>query len=483
MNKKNVYLGMFFASLFGALMAIGGVLYFVDTGADGYPSISDRQEAVLVGLKPDGESENTYIVPEGLNFIEAAEQVTPGVVHIRSQYGSGQYSMNPLDNMFRQGRPAQSSGSGVIISDDGYIVTNNHVIEDASQVEVVLNDKREYSAKVIGTDPTTDLALIKIDAADLQFVRYGNSDKIKTGEWVLAVGNPFNLNSTVTAGIVSAKARNIGILRDENNLQIESFLQTDAAVNPGNSGGALVNLKGQLVGINTAIATPTGTYAGYSFAVPVNLVKKVMDDLLEFGEVQRGLLGIRINDVNARLAEDQGLKDIKGIYVVDVNENSAAEEAGIESEDVIFEIDGEEVASVAELQELVARKRPGDEISVAYRRDGSIKRTKAVLKNFEGNTDLIKKEVSAAIEGAQFEELSSSELKALGIGNGVRVKRLGPGKWAEAGFEKGDVIVSIDRKRVDNVKELHRILADKEGGVLVEGIDENGKRFYEAIGW
>ena len=355
MNKRFLIFAMFVSSISGAIIAVFITLNFVQSpdSTPKYP-ISERQNKVQFTKLIDS---STFTVPEGLNFIHSAQKVIPGVVHIRSAYASGQSSLNPLEGFFRN--QPQSSGSGVIISDNGYIATNNHVIEDASRIEVVLNDNRSYYAKVVGTDPTTDLALLKVDAEGLDFVRYGNSDKVLPGEWVLAIGNPFDLNSTVTAGIISAKARNIGILRDRNNLQIESFLQTDAAVNPGNSGGALVNLDGDLIGINTAIATPNGSYAGYSFAVPVTLVKKVMDDLLEFGEVQRGLLGIQISDVNARLAELENLDRVNGVYVSNVNRNSAAAEAGIETGDVVIAINQLDINNVSELQEIVARNRPG----------------------------------------------------------------------------------------------------------------------------
>src|SRR5690606_17395204 len=276
--------------------------------------------------------------------------------------------MDPLEEFFGFRNPRQQTpregrgfGSGVIISEDGYIVTNNHVIDNASTVTIALEDNRRYTGRVIGTDPTTDLALLKIDETNLPFVQFGNSDDAQIGEWVLAVGNPFNLNSTVTAGIISAKARNIGILRDENNnLQVESFIQTDAVVNRGNSGGALVNLAGELIGINTAIASTTGTFSGYSFAVPSSIVKKVMDDLLEFGTVQRGLLGIQIQDVSPELEEflEKEIKAIRGVYVASVGEGSGGEEAGLKEGDVIIGIDDEPTYHTSRLQELVARKRP-----------------------------------------------------------------------------------------------------------------------------
>ncbi|MEO1053540.1 MAG: trypsin-like peptidase domain-containing protein [Bacteroidota bacterium] len=486
MSKRNFFVALLLSSVFGGLIVLVGVFYFVDFSASDYKSIEERQNVVLTTSNAEVKKPD-IVVPNGLNFILAAEKSIPGVVHIRSQYSSGEYSFNPLENLFRdyQGgnRGGQSSGSGVIISDDGFVATNYHVIEDASRIEVILNDNRRYFAKVVGKDPTTDLALLKIKANGLQFVEYGNSDDVYPGEWVLAVGNPFTLNSTVTAGIVSAKARNIGILRDRNNLQIESFIQTDAAVNPGNSGGALVNLRGELIGINTAIATSTGTYAGYSFAVPVTLVKKVMDDLLEFGAVQRGLLGIRIQDVSAQIAELEGLDLTRGVYVSYVNDNSAAEDAGLTPGDVIIGVNDVEVGSVAELQEIVARNRPGDEIKVTYSRSGIRRSALAILKNTEGSIRVIKRTFDNKLEGATFENLSLSELTDMDLEGGVMVTDVDDGKWKDAGVEEGFIIISIDKVEVDNIEELHRIMENKRGGVLVEGINKSGKRDAHGLKW
>src|SRR5690606_15635186 len=343
-----------FLLLIMLVAGIGGVLgafftiRYLGISNLSYNSIEERQRLVLTSRPTD----TSYsAIPNHINFLNTANQVVAGVVHIRTGYGPGVFSLNPLQ---QYERPVHSSGSGVIISDDGYIVTNNHVIEDATNIEVVMNNNQRYYAKLIGADASTDLALLKVNAANLPFIPYGDSDALQPGEWVLAIGNPFDLNSTVTAGIVSAKARNIGILQERSGLSVEAFIQTDAAVNPGNSGGALVNLAGKLVGINTAIATSSGSYQGYSFAIPVSLVKKVMDDLLEFGRVQRGLLGINIGDVNASLAEQYGLPVSQGVYVSNVLRGSAAEEAGMRPGDVIVAIDDRSVNSVSELQEWVA---------------------------------------------------------------------------------------------------------------------------------
>lgn len=442
-----------------------------------YTSIDDRQKLLVANYEPD----TAYRVPEGLDFLKTARAVTPSVVHIRTSYGTGDFSMNPLQFYFD--KPARSSGSGVIVSDDGYIVTNNHVISEATNIEVVMNNNERYFAKLIGTDETTDLALLRIQARGLPFLRYGNSDRVSPGEWVLAIGNPFDLNSTVTAGIVSAKARNIGILRDRNNLQVESFIQTDAAVNPGNSGGALVNLRGELIGINTAIATNNGMYQGYSFAIPVSLVRKVTDDLLEFGQVQRGLLGIEIQDVNARVAEQMGLATSQGVIVKRVNKSSAAEQSGIKAGDVIIGIEDNKVTSVSELQEYVARHRPGTEIKVVYLRDGKENTTTSTLRNYAGTSEVRSRPVLYTLEGATFEDVPLAELSELGLDGGARIVGIGGGKFKDAGFHEGFVIGYIDKINVENVADLNRILEFKRGGILVEGFFSNGEKAVIGMDW
>lgn len=441
-----------------------------------YQSIEDRQKLRLTSYLPDSGRR----MP-GLNFENAARAVTPAVVHIRATYGAGDFSLNPLERYLNT--PARSSGSGVIISDDGYIVTNNHVIEDATNLEVVMNNNQRFFAKVVGKDPTTDLALLKIKSKDLPFVKYGDSDNIVPGEWVLAIGNPFDLNSTVTAGIVSAKARNIDILHDRNHLEVESFIQTDAAVNPGNSGGALVNLHGELIGINSAIATSTGSYSGYSFAIPVSLVKKIMDDLMLFGQVQRGLLGIQIQSVNADMAEDRKLDRVQGVYVTHVNEGSAAHESGIELGDVIVAINGHEVNNVSELQEWVARNRPGQSIKVNFIRAGKAREVKAVLKNYSGSEEVEKPVVLYEMEGARFEDLPYRDLNRLNIDGGVRVAKVDEGVWDKGGIKDGFVITHVDKVEVDNVEDLNKILAIKRGGMLVEGLYENGEKGVYGVNW
>ncbi|MEI9920800.1 MAG: trypsin-like peptidase domain-containing protein [Bacteroidota bacterium] len=463
------------ASLIGAVGGSLLTLNFVERTVP-YQSIEDRQNLKLTSYLPDSGRRLA-----GLNFEGAARTVTPAVVHIRATYGAGDFSLNPLEHYLNS--PTRSSGSGVIISDDGYIVTNNHVIEDATNLEIVMNNNQRFFAKIIGRDPTTDLALLKIKSKNLPFVKYGNSDDIVPGEWVLAVGNPFDLNSTVTAGIVSAKARNIDILHDRNHLEVESFIQTDAAVNPGNSGGALVNLRGELIGINSAIATSTGTYSGYSFAIPVSLVKKIMDDLMLYGQVQRGLLGIQIQSVDADMAEDRELDRVRGVYVTHVNTGSAAEESGILLGDVIIAINGHEVNNVSELQEWVARNRPGQTIKVIFIRSGKSREVKAVLKNYSGSEEMEKPVILHEMEGATFEDLPYRELNALNIDGGVRALKVTEGVWQKGGLKEGFIITHIDKVNIDNVEDLNKVLSIKHGGMLVEGLYENGEKGVYGVNW
>jgi len=488
MSKRQFILGIFLASIIGGLVAIGGYSIFNKEKVQ-QVSPNETTNAKFTNYRFDTTS---YTVPEGLNFVAAADVATPAVVHIKSTVeatASERGYESPWDDMLRdffgerppqQRRPGAASGSGVIIASDGYIVTNNHVIENADEIEVTLNDNRRYEAELIGTDPNTDLAVIKINESNLQHLKYGNSDVVKIGEWVLAVGNPFNLTSTVTAGIVSAKARNIRILQRQ--YGIESFIQTDAAVNPGNSGGALVNLNGELIGINTAIATPTGTYAGYSFAVPVSLVKKVVKDLIEYGVVQRALLGVSIADVNdPRLEED--VDELNGVYVLDVAEESAAREAGLEKGDVITQINGKQVNNVAELQEMVARNRPGDEIEVTYKRDKKTRTTTATLKNMANTTNIVRRTGSLQISGSTFTNLTAEEKGKLDIEGGVKLTEIGEGKWKDAGVKEGFIITSVDKRPVVNTEEFLTLLNNSRGGILIGGMYEDGEEAYYGLSW
>lgn len=465
--------------MFFALLAVAGgvagsflTLYFVEReGPD--LSITNRQQMVLAVHAND-----TSGMFQVQRFRPASQRVTRAVVHIRVSYGPGLFSLNPLE--YRYQLPMRSSGSGVILTDNGFIVTNNHVIEDASSIEVVLYDNTRYYAKIIGTDPSTDLALLKIKAEHLPFVPFGDSDKLEPGDWVLAVGNPFELTSTVTAGIVSAKARNIGVLRDRNNLQVESFIQTDAAVNPGNSGGALVNLRGELVGINTAIATSTGTYAGYSFAIPVNLVQKVVDDLKLYGQVQRGLLGVQIESINAMLAEELGLPVNRGVLVRRVNPNSAAAAAGIQPGDVITAVAGAEVSTVSELQERVARYRPGQRVSVVWLRNGKLKHALIKLRNFSGREVLEKRQLPDSLTGVRLTEVPHDVRIKLSVTGGVQVHPTGDA-WVEAGIPAGFVVLYVDKVAVDDKEDFIRIMQYKKGGVLLEGLTTDGLRKAYAV--
>ncbi|MBR9998070.1 MAG: Do family serine endopeptidase [Cyclobacteriaceae bacterium] len=481
MNKRNFILAIFMASLIGAVIAIAGFSLFFNN-EPAYDSFEERQNLKYKNIRFDPDIE----IPEGPNFVYAATLVTPGVVHIKTvkEASSSRYQ-NPFDEFFNMPRrmPQQeASGSGVIISDDGFIATNYHVVEGATEIVVTLDDNRKYNAKLVGEDPTTDLALIKIDESNLVFIKYGDSDNVLVGEWVLAVGNPFELNSTVTAGIVSAKARNINILRSRD-YGIESFIQTDAVVNSGNSGGALVNLQGELIGINTAIASPTGSYTGYSFAVPVSLVKKVMDDLLEFGAVQRALLGISIRDLDADLATELGIKETSGVYVASVNIGSSAEEAGLKQNDIIVAINESHVKNVAELQEHVARNRPGDRIKVTFLRDGKENTVTAILKNIMGEERMYSRDAIMEIQGASVNAVDNDLKKKLDIEGGVQLNNIGSGKWKDAGIKDGFIITSIDKREIKSINDLMSALANKTGGILIGGVYPDGEEGYYGIKW
>jgi serine protease Do len=503
MNKNKLLLSVFGSAMLGSAVVLGAYHFFVS----GESGVFVRNEN-----PPQYKLTNSTLVPGNLDFTYAAEVSTPTVVHITTyqkvvqrNYG---FNQDPFqDEFFRQffgegfpspyhAQPAPKgndgetteqkagSGSGVILSADGYIVTNNHVVKGADKIEVVLNDKRRYKAELIGVDPTTDLAVLKIEEKNLAYVKYGNSDKLKIGEWVVAVGNPFDLTSTVTAGIVSAKARNINILKDKENMAIESFIQTDAAVNPGNSGGALVNLQGELIGINTAIATPTGTFAGYSFAVPSTLVEKVVEDLIKFGQVQRALLGVNITEITADLKEQKNLDKIEGVYISSVREGSSAAEAGLKEGDVILKINDNGVNSSSELQENVALYRPGDKITVIYKRNGSMKSAEVILKNKMGNTDVVKKDdvQLASIFNCQIREINDEEKEELGIENGLKIITLGEGKLKNAGIKTGFVITKVDKKAVTNPNDLLAYLENHEGALLIEGKYNKNQSAYFSFG-
>ncbi|MEO6883166.1 MAG: Do family serine endopeptidase [Bacteroidia bacterium] len=433
-----------------------------------------------------------------LDFTKAAAMSVEEVVHINTTYptesAQGNWFYDPFHNFIYGGgdqgqqMPQMASGSGVIISSDGYIVTNNHVVDKANKIEVTLNDKRTYEAKVIGKDPTTDLALLKVDDQNLPFMTYGNSDEVKVGQWVLAVGNPFNLTSTVTAGIISAKGRNINILPTDpakGIYPIEAYLQTDAAVNPGNSGGALVNTSGQLVGINSAIASNTGSYTGYSFAVPVNIVKKVVADLLEYGTVQRAYLGVSIKNLDANLAKQKNISNLQGVYVSAVTQGGAAENAGIKAGDVITKVGDELVNEVSELEEQISKFRPGDKVVISLRRDNQEMSIPLILKNSEGTTSIVKTETpeSISVLGASFQPASKEEKQNLNIENGLKITSLDGGKLRSAGIQQGFIITRVDKQKINSVNDLKLALDKKQGGgVLIEGVYPNGMRAYYGFG-
>lgn len=438
----------------------------------------------------------------------AAEKSLPSVVHILSTKNSKVQTVevendpfsdffsdpfgffgNPQSNGGKQRRSVrtpkqQGSGSGVIISADGYIVTNNHVVADADELTVTLNDNKEYSARIIGTDKASDLALIKIDGKNLPAITIANSDDIKVGEWVLAVGNPFNLTNTVTAGIVSAKARSLY----QNG--VESFIQTDAAINPGNSGGALVNTRGELIGINAMLYSQTGSFSGYGFAIPTSIMNKVVADLKQYGTVQRALIGIQGQDVKNYVdakkdkGEDIDLGTMEGIYVAKVTEESAAEEAGMKEGDVITAIDGKPVNKMAELQEVLAKKRPGDKVTVTYLRDKK-KATKTVtLKNEKGNTQVVKK-ADLDVLGGNFRAITNAQKEQLNIGYGLEVLKVNSGKLKTAGITKGFIIQRVNDNAVKTIDDLQNAVKEastsKDPVLYIQGVYPTGKKAYFAV--
>lgn len=439
------------------------------------------------------------------DFTEAAKNTIDCVVSIKSFATPRQQSISPFSDPFfefffgpgssgnqrrqQESKPRQLGlGSGVIIKEDGYIVTNNHVIEGAEKLEVTLNDNKSYNATVIGADAATDLALLKIDAEGLSAITFGNSDDLKVGEWVLAVGNPFGFTSTVTAGIVSAKARSIGSATHSRQMGIDAFIQTDAAVNPGNSGGALVNTRGELVGINTAIYSQTGNYTGYSFAIPTSIVQKVITDIMKYGTVQRAVLGITFIELTPELKEQ---KDIEapvneGIYVNSVEDMSSAKEAGIESGDVITEMNGTKVRNSAEMQETMSRLYPGDKVTIKLYRGKSVKTVTTTLKNSQGNTTLTKSTDFTAL-GCAFKKVPDKTKSQLGISGGVQVAGLKAGKFKDAGITEGFIILTINDVPVNSQSDVEQIyneiMRDSSPNkvMFITGLYPTGKRGYMAV--
>jgi serine protease Do len=468
---KNLGL-LFGACLLSAVFAIMGYRYFAPPVKE--IIIREPASAMYTNFSegdPFHSSSRSFLSSSPTNFIAAAEAVTPAVVNIKASSSS--------EGDWWGSTRTGSSGSGVIISKDGYIVTNNHVIEEGRNIEVTLNDRRKLKATLVGIDNTTDLALVKIEATNLPFLTLGNSDSIRIGEWVLAVGNPFNLESTVTAGIVSAKGRSIDIL--DGDYKVESFIQTDAAVNPGNSGGALVNTNGELIGINTAIITRSGRYEGYSFAIPSNLAKKVIKDLRDFGVVQRAILGVKIDEVTSELSEELGLPSVQGVYIREVTSGSGAYDAGIKKDDVIISINGVKTAGIPELQELIARFRPGNNIEVEFIRDGSKRKVNVLLKNTSGtvalsaapdkNTPAVKGGIAEKL-GFELRELTAAEKRKLKT-QGAYVMSITRGSKIErTNMDPGFIITKVNDRNIESVEQALAELDKVDGKVMLEGVYE-----------
>ena len=425
------------------------------------------------------------------DFTYAAENAVQAVVYVEVTVRARQ-QYQQIDPFFRfffgdeysqpQSREQKGSGSGVIIRPDGYIVTNNHVVENATKVSVTLYDNRVYEATVIGTDPATDVALIKVDATDLPVIEFGDSDKLRLGEWVLAIGSPLSqyLRSTITAGIVSAKGRSMPNTSGE--FKIESFIQTDAAVNPGNSGGALVNKEGKLVGINTAIISQTGSYSGYSFAVPVNIVRKVVDDLIDFGSVKRALLGVMMSTVDDKVAKEMKLSSATGVYINEVSKGSAAEEAGLRKGDVIIAIDGDKVIDASSVQAKVNGYHPGDKAQITYIRDGKENTVEVTFQSANVTTGEVNSDGTTAFYGASLKAADTETLRMFGLKGGVEIASVGQGKMADAGAKAGFIITAVNDQPVSKPEEVIAIAKKAKSGIFIQGVDENGRSSYFGFG-
>ncbi|WP_430814903.1 Do family serine endopeptidase [Carboxylicivirga sp. RSCT41] len=487
MNAKKV----FYTFAIAVISAVTGVYVYSHINKSEPKVITIQEQVPAVGQFTSAQVQGN--LPD---LTLAAERSVHAVVHVKTRsMGKDQYSGNPFYDFFfgpgsgyrQQPQPVMGAGSGVILTKDGYIITNNHVIDNAEEIEVTLNDRRTFSATLVGADPTSDIALIKIEANELPFVPYGNSDDLKVGEWVLAVGNPFNLTSTVTAGIVSAKARSINIIANRNQtLGVESFIQTDAAVNPGNSGGALVNQRGELVGINTAIASRTGSFTGYSFAVPVTIAKKVVADLMEFGEVQRGLLGvsiIEVSNVPEELADELGvtIEKIEGVFIGSVAPDGGAEEAGLKAGDIILSVNGESVNSVPELQERVSMHRPGEKVNLIVLRGGKQKPFDVTLRNIRGTTGIISSNTFDETLGASLDVVSTNDLRRLGVRYGIQVVEVGNGSLRQSGVKEGYIITKVNDVPIKSVDDFKATVSDAKEGLFLTGIYPNGRVVYYAV--
>ena len=508
MNNMKRLTVIVLSAMLGGLAVLGGAHWLGWPGGDTVNSNADASAVQFANYVPSSNAA-AAVSPEG--FTVAAEKAVPAVVHIKAAKraalarGPGM-DLDQLPPMFRdffgprgfegQGERGgeqplqQGSGSGVIISSDGYIVTNNHVVEDAETLDVVLNDERTYTGKVIGVDPTTDIALVKIEAAGLPSIKFADSDQVRVGEWVVAVGNPFSLTSTVTAGIVSAKGRGIGILQRQSEYAIESFIQTDAVVNPGNSGGALVNTQGDLIGINTAISSPTGVYAGYAFAVPSKIVSKVVQDLKDYGVVQRAFLGARIRQIDSEFAKEEGIERDNGVYISEVTTGSAAEAAKLLAGDVITAVDGRATLRSSELLETLGRKRPGDRVVLTIERKNKTLEVPVVLKNQAGTEAVVTAQMmnkkTAAKLGAEVADLDRETAEALDLPGGVRVVAVdAEGLLAQqTDIEPGFIITKIDKRPVRSAEDVQTAIRDAEGqGILIEGrYPDSDRTYYYGIG-
>ncbi len=485
MKTKKILLTSFLSGMVGAFLVLA-FMFAISSNRGPVFHSENLSEHMPVQRMSSFNGANSAAMED---FTDAASVSVPAVVHIKTRFMQRGYAndfFSPFFDFFGGSQvyeyPVTGAGSGVIIREDGYIVTNHHVITNAEQIFVTLNDKREYDAKLVGYDPATDLALLKIEEKNLPYLIFGDSDMLRIGEWVLAVGNPFNLTSTVTAGIVSAKARNIGVGSGNS---IESFIQTDAAVNRGNSGGALVNMKGELVGINTAIASSTGYYSGYSFAIPSRIVKKVAEDLIVYGEVQRAYLGISAFEITASFARENNIKDVRGLYVAVVEDGSGAQQAGIVVGDILLEVDEEEINSSSRLLEILNNHRPGDKLELTINRKGKERKVNVVLKGIDGTTNIVKRDAQGdtfLILGATFKTLSMYELKKLNINHGVQITNLQNGKLKQAGISQGFIVTHIDGTAIRTASDAKKALENKAGGVLIEGIYPNGMKAVYGFG-
>ncbi len=479
-----------FAAVVAAAMLAGGVTAYTvsrinapegkNAPAEGFIAQAGNH---FTSYEQQGYPDLTYAAENGVKAVVNIE-VSQEVASSRGRQG-----FDPFLEFFgipqggatpEQPRQRKGGGSGVIISPDGYIVTNNHVVDKATEMTVTLEDNRTFTATLVGTDPTTDVALIKVDAKDLPSLAFGNSDALRLGEWVLAIGSPYGLQNTITAGIISAKARNLGALGSGQDFSIESFIQTDAAVNPGNSGGALVNTAGELVGINTLIQSPTGSYAGYSFAVPSSIVKKVVVDLKEYGVVQRAILGIQFRQIDdafiKQMGKETGITEIGGFYVAKVEPQSGAGAAGVKEGDVITEIDGQKPATMGQFLETIGKRRPNDKVTLTVKRGGQVKQIEVTLRNKAGNTDVVKKDDTAAYDalGGRFGEINDKAKKELKVDGGVQVLAItsSDGILAKARVRTGYIITHVNDRPVRSVSDLNRISTPIES---IDGVYPDGR--------